>query len=182
MFLRTFGRATLILALFSTAAFAQNTGTVIGTVRASDGGDAIAGVAVRVVGASQAAMTRGDGTFRLQLPAGQHNIQASLIGFAASTATVNVVAGQTVTQNFTLTQSALPLNEVVAVGTRVPNRTVTESPVPVDVIPEAVIQNVGVIETSQILQRLAPSVNFPRTAITDGTDHLRPVTLRGLAP
>ena len=96
MFLRTFGRATLILALFSTAAFAQNTGTVIGTVRASDGGDVIAGVAVRVVGASQAAMTRGDGTFRLQLPAGQHNIQASLIGFAASTATVNVVAGQTV--------------------------------------------------------------------------------------
>ncbi len=182
MFYRTFGRACLFLILFCSAAFAQNTGTVVGTVRATDGNAAISGVAVRVVGASQAAMSRGDGSFRLQLPAGQHDLQASLIGYAPSTVTVNVVAGQVVSQNFTLAQSALPLNEVVAVGTRVPNRTVTESPVPVDVIPEAVIQNVGLIETAQILQRLAPSVNFPRTAINDGTDHVRPVTLRGLAP
>ncbi len=182
MFFRTFRTAGLFALLFSSALSAQNTGTVIGNVRRSDGGAAISGVAVRVVGASQAAMTRGDGSFRLVLPAGQHDLQASLIGYAASTTTVNVVAGQTATQNFTLTESALPLNEVVAVGTRVPNRTVTESPVPVDVIPEAVIQNVGLIETAQILQRLAPSINFPRTAINDGTDHVRPVTLRGLAP
>jgi iron complex outermembrane receptor protein len=139
-------------------------------------------VAVRVLGGSQVALSRGDGAFRLQLPAGRHEIQASLLGYASATATLTVVAGQSITQNFTLTPSALPLHEVVALGTRVPNRTVTESPVPVDVIPEAVIQNVGLIETSQILQRLAPSVNFPRTAINDGTDHVRPVTLRGLAP
>lgn len=182
MFSSTFARAALFLLLVSPAAFAQNSGTVVGRITAAEGGDAIAGAAVRIVGAAQAAMTRGDGGYRLVLPAGQHELQASLIGYATSTVTVNVIAGQTITQNFTLTESALPVNEVVALGTRRANRTVTESPVPIDVIPEAVIQNVGLIETSQVLQRLAPSVNFPRTAINDGTDHLRPVTLRGLAP
>jgi iron complex outermembrane receptor protein len=182
MFARTFRRAGLFLFLSASSAIAQTAGTVVGTVRTADGNAAISGAAVRVAGATQAAMTRGDGAYRLVLPAGRHDLQASLIGYAVSTVTVTVVAGQTVTQNFTLDESALPVNEVVAVGSRVPNRTVTESPVPVDVIPEAVIQNVGLIETSQVLQRLAPSVNFPRTAINDGTDHVRPVTLRGLAP
>jgi iron complex outermembrane recepter protein len=50
------------------------------------------------------------------------------------------------------------------------------------VIPAVAIQNTGLTETAQIIQRLAPSVNFPRTSIADGTDHMRPVTLRGLAP
>ncbi|HET9439511.1 MAG TPA: TonB-dependent receptor, partial [Longimicrobiales bacterium] len=176
------GRALFAVLVFAVTAAAQNTGTVMGTITSTVDGAPIGGVAVRAVGSSRVAIARGDGTFRIQLPAGTHELQASLIGYATSTVTVNVVAGQTVTQNFTLQGSAMPVREVVAIGTRLPSRTVTESPVPVDVIPEAVIQNVGLIETSQILQRLAPSVNFPRTAINDGTDHVRPVTLRGLAP
>ena len=175
------GRALCVLLVFAGTANAQNTGTVVGTINADDGAR-VGGVAVRVVGSSRVAIARGDGTYRLQLPAGTHEVQVSLIGFATTGTNITVVAGQTVTQNFTLQKSALAVNEVVAIGTRLPSRTVTESPVPVDVIPEAVIQNVGLIETSQILQRLAPSVNFPRTAINDGTDHVRPVTLRGLAP
>ena len=33
-----------------------------------------------------------------------------------------------------------------------------------------------------MIQALAPSFNFPRTTIGDGTDHVRPATLRGLSP
>ena len=33
-----------------------------------------------------------------------------------------------------------------------------------------------------MLQAVAPSFNFPRATIADGTDHIRPATLRGLAP
>lgn len=177
-----FSRSMLALLLAASAASAQTVGTVTGTVTHTEGGGPISGVALRVVGGSQVAMTRGDGTYRLQLPAGEHQLQASLIGYAVATETVAVTAGQTTTVNFVLAQSALPVDELVAVGTRRPARTVTQSPVPVDVLPSAVIENSGLIETSQILQRLTPSVNFPRTAIADGTDHLRPVTLRGLAP
>jgi iron complex outermembrane receptor protein len=39
-----------------------------------------------------------------------------------------------------------------------------------------------VTETGQILQALAPSVNFPHQSVTDATDIVRPFTLRGLSP
>jgi iron complex outermembrane recepter protein len=163
-------------------AAAQSIGTISGTVTHSQSGAPIVAVTVRAVGTPHSAVTRADGSYRLQLPAGRYEIQAGVLGFAAGTQAVAVAAGQTVTQNFSLAPSAVPLDQIVAVGTRRAGRTVTESPVPVDVIPAAAIANTGLIETSQILQRLTPSVNFPRTSIADGTDHLRPVTLRGLAP
>ena len=34
----------------------------------------------------------------------------------------------------------------------------------------------------QVIQRLAPSFNFPRPTVSDGTDSVRPATLRGLGP
>ena len=37
-------------------------------------------------------------------------------------------------------------------------------------------------ELAAALAALAPSINFPRPAISDGSDHVRPATLRGLAP
>src|SRR5262249_49020213 len=37
-------------------------------------------------------------------------------------------------------------------------------------------------ETNQIIQKVAPSFNFPRPSISDGTDSVRPATLRGLGP
>jgi iron complex outermembrane recepter protein len=164
------------------AAWAQGIGTVSGAVTHAGTGAPLSGVAVRVLGSTQTALTRADGTYRLQLPAGSHELQAGVVGFGMASATVRVTAGQSVVQNFALAPSALLLDEIVALGTRRLDRTITESPVPVDVIQAAVIQNTGLMETSQILQRLTPSVNFPRTSIADGTDHLRPVTLRGLAP
>ena len=33
-----------------------------------------------------------------------------------------------------------------------------------------------------MIQAVAPSFNFPRATIADGTDHIRPATLRGLSP
>lgn len=176
--------AVWVAAMFVTVvpALAQSAGTVAGTVTHAQTGEPVSSVLIRVVGGRQTAVTRADGSYRLQLTPGRHELQLAVLGFAAASQVVTVSAGQTTTQNFALTPSALPLNEIVAVGTRRADRTVTESPVPVDVIPAAAIQNTGLAETSQILQRLAPSVNFPRTAIADGSDHLRPVTLRGLAP
>src|SRR6185503_14207922 len=42
------------------------------------------------------------------------------------------------------------------------------------------LETTGASETNQIIQALAPSFNFPRPTITDGTDSVRPATLRGL--
>jgi len=71
---------------------------------------------------------------------------------------------------------------IVITGTRRTDRTVADSPVPVDVIGADAIANSGQVETNKILNDLVPSFNFPQPSIADGTDALRPATLRGLSP
>ncbi|WP_374579893.1 TonB-dependent receptor plug domain-containing protein [Pseudoduganella sp.] len=71
---------------------------------------------------------------------------------------------------------------VVVTGTRVSNRTVLDTTAPVDVISADAIKNNGVPEITQALSVALPSLNFPRPGLADGTDTIRPATLRGLAP
>ena len=73
------------------------------------------------------------------------------------------------------------LSEVVVTGTRVA-RSRLDTLAPVDVIESKTLQQQGTRELGQALANLAPSIDFPRPAITDGTDSVRPATLRGLAP
>jgi len=75
-----------------------------------------------------------------------------------------------------------PDSTVIVTGTRRSDRTVADSPVPVDVLTAEAITNTGRIETNRILNALVPSFNFPQPSIADGTDALRPATLRGLSP
>jgi len=74
------------------------------------------------------------------------------------------------------------LEELVTVGTRNRTRTVTETAVPVDVIGSGALHRNGYTQTGRLLQALAPSFNFTETTISDGTDIVRPATLRGLGP
>jgi iron complex outermembrane receptor protein len=74
------------------------------------------------------------------------------------------------------------MEAVVTAGTRFNPRTVTESIVPIDVLTNVDLNLGGYTEPAQMLQSLVPSFNFPRATIGDGTDHIRPATLRGLAP
>jgi iron complex outermembrane receptor protein len=75
-----------------------------------------------------------------------------------------------------------PDSTIVITGTRRTDRTVADSPVPVDVIGAEAILNSGQTETAKILNQLVPSFNFPQPSIADGSDALRPATLRGLSP
>ncbi len=72
------------------------------------------------------------------------------------------------------------LEQVVVTGTRVANRSVLETSVPVDVVTSDALQNLGVAELNQALAVALPSYNFPSPGLADGTDTVRPATLRGL--
>lgn len=74
------------------------------------------------------------------------------------------------------------ISNIVVTGTRVPNRSALETAVPVDVVSSESLQNLGVTEVNQALAVSLPSFNFPRPGLADGTDTIRPATLRGLAP
>jgi iron complex outermembrane recepter protein len=75
-----------------------------------------------------------------------------------------------------------PGSDILVTGSRIAGRTVADSPVPIDVIGGDQLQNSGTTETNKLLNQLVPSFNFPQPSLTDGTDSLRPATLRGLAP
>jgi iron complex outermembrane receptor protein len=67
-------------------------------------------------------------------------------------------------------------------GTRVANRSALSTAAPVDVISAETLNQSGVTELNQALSVALPSLNFPRPGLADGTDTIRPATLRGLAP
>jgi iron complex outermembrane receptor protein len=79
-------------------------------------------------------------------------------------------------------EAEAPAETIVVTGTRRTDRTVADSPVPVDVIGGQQLTQTGLTETNKILNQLVPSFNFPQPSIADGTDVLRPASLRGLSP
>nr|WP_299593599.1 TonB-dependent receptor [Sphingomonas bacterium] len=75
-----------------------------------------------------------------------------------------------------------PGSEIIVTGTRRTDRTVAESPTPIDVYSGAELVKQGSADMNQILQNLVPSFTVARYAIGDGSSFVRPPNLRGLAP
>ena len=72
------------------------------------------------------------------------------------------------------------LDEVILVGNRKNDRTIVNSPVPVDVISmEELIKEAPQLTLNDILNYVIPSFNSVRQSSSDGTEHIDPVTLRG---
>lgn len=74
------------------------------------------------------------------------------------------------------------IEKIAIVGSRVAGRSVEDLPVPVDILSAEALENTGQTEVGRMLQAIAPSFNFSSSSISDGTDALRPATLRGLGP
>lgn len=101
---------------------------------------------------------------------------ALLASFSLSALTVPAVA-----QDAPAEEEAV-VSDIIVTGTRRVDRSVADSPVPVDIISSEQLSASGLGETNKILNQLIPSFNFPQPSVNDGTDVLRPATLRGLSP
>jgi iron complex outermembrane receptor protein len=172
----------LTLALSTTAVHAQ-VGTIRGKVVDSTGAP-ISGALIAVDRTAVRTQASSSGGYTLLgVPTGIRTVRAQIIGFAPKTMDVTVRANETVTQDITLTRSAVQLAAVdVVVGSRASHKAADEIAVPVDIIPAEVIAQQGTSELSAILQNVSPSVNFPRQSVTDADDIVRPFTMRGLSP
>ena len=71
---------------------------------------------------------------------------------------------------------------IVTVGSRRPGRTAVESNVPVDAIDAEALTTTGFTDVNRQLQGAIPSFNYPQPSVVDGTEHIKPASLRGLAP
>jgi iron complex outermembrane receptor protein len=74
------------------------------------------------------------------------------------------------------------VEKIQIIGSRMALRTATDSVAPVDIITSEQLQATGMSETARALQFAAPSYSFPFSSVTDGSDAVRPASLRGLSP
>ncbi len=80
-------------------------------------------------------------------------------------------------------QEGVDIGEVQIVGSRSYNRSISDSPVPIDVIDiDEISTKNGKVEVNQILQFAVPSFNASKQSGSDGADHIDPASLRGLGP
>ena len=110
------------LLLASGEAYAQGaTGKVVGRVVGTSG-QPLAAAQVFVEGTNRGNITDAQGNFFInEVPAGLHRIQAQLIGFrSVVVANQRVLAGQTLTLNFTLEEAAIQVEAITVQGATAP--------------------------------------------------------------
>ena len=110
------------LSVTSTTLYAQagaGVGTIEGTVTDAGTGRPVEGAQVGLTTAGIGGTTNSQGRYRLQnVPAGRaFDVRVRMVGYSPSTRAVSVNAGQTVTADFAIAQSALQLQAVVTTGT-----------------------------------------------------------------
>ncbi|MYB08102.1 MAG: TonB-dependent receptor [Gemmatimonadetes bacterium] len=178
-------KAAVIATLFTLAqagAVAAQ-GSLQGTITAAGTGSALAGAQVSLPDLSLGAITGPNGAYEVgDIPAGTHEVVVVIIGYQTERRQVTITDGQTATLNVALAETALELEGLVAVGSRARPRTVTESPVPVDVIPTTDIVQQGDTDFANLLRNVVPSFNVNIQPISDAATFARPANLRGLAP
>ena len=105
------------------------------------------------------------------------------LGFlSASLAAAFMAPGIAIAQDAVNAETGESIERIVTLGSRVNGRTATESASPIDIISADQLVDTGATELGKALQMSAPSFNFSSTTISDGSDIIRPATLRGLNP
>ncbi|MEP6914934.1 MAG: TonB-dependent receptor plug domain-containing protein, partial [Acidobacteriota bacterium] len=173
----------ILCTLASAGLAAQATTLITGVVTTRADDLPVAGAVVSLVGTDVTTTTDNDGRYRIEVPpavarAGRAQIKVEGLGLPAKIVEVELTPSAPTTANVGL---SLGFEEQVTVGSRMAGAEAQKA-VPVDVITQDQIASSGYAETTQVIQALAPSFNFPRPTITDGTDTVRPATLRGLGP
>ena len=148
---------------------------ISGTV-VDETGEVLPGATIIKKGTTVGATTDFDGNFSIEANQGD-TLVISYIGYQSKEV---VVTSNTLSIKLV---SGVALSEVVLVGSRNPNRTATESAVPIDVIDVAELASAGPqVSVTQIMNYVAPSFSSSTQTVSDGTDHIDPAQLRGLGP
>lgn len=135
---RPLSAVVLFASLFVSAVSAQEQGQITGRV-VDEAGQPLSSARVSSVETGVGTLTRGDGTYVLDVDAGEHTIQVGMLGYASQTGSVSVAAGQEATLDFTLARDALALQEIVVTGTRTA-RPQQEATVAIGVVTEQQLQ------------------------------------------
>ena len=165
----------ILLAIASVMPMAASAETLKVVVQ-DQNGNAIPEAKVQV--GNQEQTTDESGTVTFSDVSGAQSLTVIALGFSGKR--INTTAGQT--EATVVLAPVQTVDAVVVVGTRSIGRRALQAPVPIEVVDREQLSITGQSETGRVLQMLVPSFNFSSSTISDGTDALRPATLRGLGP
>ncbi|MGB1283276.1 MAG: TonB-dependent receptor [Polaribacter sp.] len=152
--------------------------TITGKVVDMDG-EGLSYVNVLEKGTTNGVSTDDNGDFSISLNKMPTTLVFSSLGFETSEKRISNTNFITITLN----DDNVSLDEVVLVGSRSKNRTVANTPVPVDIIDISELVSAGPqVSVNDILNYVAPSFTSTSQTISDGTDHIDPAAIRGLGP
>ena len=155
------GRAGLLLALalmLTASPAVLEAQSITGTVRDQGSGDPVAAAQVFLEGLNLGALTQADGSYSItDVPAGSHTLTVQFLGFRSESVVVTIAAGQSVVQNFFLSQQALQLDELVVTGTAAASR-VREIGNSVAVLDAGIAEVQPISNVSDLLRARLPGV------------------------
>ncbi|MBK6483149.1 MAG: TonB-dependent receptor [Chitinophagaceae bacterium] len=173
-------KKALLLLLFAASCIQYATAqfTVTGKVTDKDR-VSLTGVTIAEKGTVNGAYSDENGSYTLTVKKVPATLVYSYVGYATQEIVVSGDASLDVIMN----DAATELAAIEVVGSRSLNRSITNTPVPIDYIDIKKISNeMGQLDVNQLLHYLAPSFNANKQSGADGADHTDPATLRGLGP
>ncbi len=109
--------------------FAQNVGTIIGTIKDGQTREVLVGVTIEAEGTSTGTTTDAEGKYRLQLPVGSYNLKATFVGYAPLTKfNVVLTSGNAQQIDFELIEETVQLEAATVVLNRSVSVATAESP------------------------------------------------------
>jgi iron complex outermembrane recepter protein len=171
----------LLLAIFAMLGFtvqiSAQTKTVTGKITDSKDGSSLPGVTVK--NAKSGTVTGSDGKFTIKVPTTATKLSISSVGYTSMD--VDIPASGEMTVALVASTSALE-EVVVSTGSRNSKRTMTDTPLPIDVISAADLRTTGQTTFDKALQYSVPSFNTVNTPVNDATSLLDPYEIRGMGP
>lgn len=175
--MKRFTYSVLVSLLFlSTTLFAQ-TRSVSGTVKDASG-SGIPGAGVKIKGTTKGTSTDGNGAFKLDVAA-DATLEITAIGYETQSVAVPTSGDVSVIMK----DAATSLDEVViSVGSRNSKRTLTDTPLPIDIVSSNDLRSTGQTTFDKALQYRVPSFNTVQTPVNDATSLLDPYEIRNMGP
>jgi TonB-linked SusC/RagA family outer membrane protein len=156
---------------------AQGTGSIRGRITVEKLERPLNSALVSVSGTQIGTATNDRGEYRLNnVPAGPRKIRVQRLGFAPATSDVTVVAGETVTLDFALVESAIALEQVVVTATGEQRRREISNSMAT--ISTAALETAPVVSAQQLLSAQSPGVTVLANSGQPGAGGV--IKLRGI--
>jgi iron complex outermembrane recepter protein len=173
----------LLLAIFAMLGISvqinAQTKTVTGKVTDSKDGSSLPGVTIKVKNANVGTVSGSDGGYSLKVSNNATKLSVSSVGYESKD--IDIPASGEL--NISMMASTSQLEEVVvSTGSRNSKRTMTDTPLPIDVISAADLRTTGQTTFDKALQYSVPSFNTVNTPVNDATSLLDPYEIRGMGP